>query len=1046
MNKWFRWVGLFVWVVSGVVVLAKAESVTNNLDVQDGFVYNHAIVNPGDLGLTFTNDGVRDVTVSVGQLSGVDPQSGAVITNAANLLPLKAQSLTVVSNVTVEGIIYGDGSGLTDIDVTTAISNGAITSDKLSSEIPAASITVSDIVKWDAAGELVDYVSATNGAVRVDGLTGRGATVLGATCSVDGVLAQYPFSGNADDLSGNGYNGTVYGASLAPNRFGAAGSAYMFDGVNDYIRIGSTPNVPVMANYAVSIWFMNDGDGDFSNYGQKLIDKTDYYHDFYFSVLHSGSLRVHLYDSGNVVNITDNTYDYRDSQWHHAVVSKSDNVMSLWVDGELFGTVSNAMQVSNSSDLLIGYSDSSDSLQRRYWSGGVDDIRVFDRALSDSEIVSLYSAAESFTKVDGDLYVSGNVNSAGTFFGDGSGLTNLNVGLISAASLPSSVEFGSLTVQSNLVVGTGSAMGLYAVAEGYLTSALGNCSHAEGRASSAEGSYSHAEGGSTTASGYYSHAEGVFTIADGYASHAAGRKAYATNDLTYVWSDNTVIGSTAEKQFTVHASNGIRLLGGPIEGDGSGLTNLPGDQITGTIPVERIAEASTNTAGLLTAADKQKLNNLDGDYLKLDGTTPMAGTLDLDGNKITGLDDAATDTDAASQGHVKTMMQQVPEYGDLSMGEFTSQVALPNRPIPTVIDAADLADGAVSLEKMDEIQSGVVVGNLSGGYAQPTTIEVKDEDDLFSDSSTALATQQSIKKYVDEKFVQGVFSGDVIFNGSIQSPDFVTGVSGWRIDSNGDAEFNNSVTHGYVIPTPTLVPSGGNYLNYVNVQCVHPSGTVVRFTRDGSAPTSTSEIFPTPPDTFLINDSETLVVAAFDTFTSRPSQPVVEEYKISPPLAVCGSAPFGDEVWIRSYRDTQYMFVINDVVLFPPWGLSPSEELDSSASWVRVSRQIYINPQGQEDGYVYRVPASVLTDDGGNPTADPEYICFYHSDQYDGSLRQGRICIQKVIDWSGSISIDSSLRRYEYDEGQDSQAPTYGPTIYYSVTEGGTILPEEYPY
>jgi hypothetical protein len=53
-----------------------------------------------------------------------------------------------------------------------------------------------------------------------------------------------------------------------------------------------------------------------------------------------------------------------------------------------------------------------------------------------------------------------------------------------------------------------------------------------------------------------------------------GQVAYATNDNTFVWSDGTPIGSTTNKQFTVYASNGIRLLGGPIEGDGSSLTNI----------------------------------------------------------------------------------------------------------------------------------------------------------------------------------------------------------------------------------------------------------------------------------------------------------------------------------------------------------------------------------------------------------------------------------------------------------------------------------------
>jgi hypothetical protein len=105
----------------GFAGLVEAETVTNNLDVQDGFVYNHGVINPDDYGLTFTNAGIRDVTVSVGQLCGVNPENGEIITNTANLLPLQVQSLEsaadiyAVSDITTGGRFVGDGSGLTGL-------------------------------------------------------------------------------------------------------------------------------------------------------------------------------------------------------------------------------------------------------------------------------------------------------------------------------------------------------------------------------------------------------------------------------------------------------------------------------------------------------------------------------------------------------------------------------------------------------------------------------------------------------------------------------------------------------------------------------------------------------------------------------------------------------------------------------------------------------------------------------------------------------------------------------------------------------------------
>ncbi|MBM4153183.1 MAG: hypothetical protein FJ220_06650, partial [Kiritimatiellaceae bacterium] len=140
-------------------------------------------------------------------------------------------------------------------------------------------------------------------------------------------------------------------------------------------------------------------------------------------------------------------------------------------------------------------------------------------------------------------------------------------------------------IQGKVVMGSSSnvASGTFSVAEGYQTKATG--------------AYSHAEGAQTTASGMASHAEGAGTLAGGYASHASGSAAKATNDYTYVWSDGTSIGSTTTRQYTVYATNGVRLLGGPISGDGAGLTNLNASSISGgSIPAARFPTNGINAS------------------------------------------------------------------------------------------------------------------------------------------------------------------------------------------------------------------------------------------------------------------------------------------------------------------------------------------------------------------------------------------------------------------------------------------------------------------
>ena len=57
--------------------------------------------------------------------------------------------------------------------------------------------------------------------------------VAGAWADItSGLVAWFPFDGNANDASGNGHNGVVHGVTLAPDRNGIANHAYFFDGAS----------------------------------------------------------------------------------------------------------------------------------------------------------------------------------------------------------------------------------------------------------------------------------------------------------------------------------------------------------------------------------------------------------------------------------------------------------------------------------------------------------------------------------------------------------------------------------------------------------------------------------------------------------------------------------------------------------------------------------------------------------------------------------------------------------------------------------------------
>lgn len=86
-----------------------------------------------------------------------------------------------------------------------------------------------------------------------------------------------------------------------------------------------------------------------------------------------------------------------------------------------------------------------------------------------------------------------------------------------------------------------------------------------------------------------------------------------------------------------------------------------------------------------------------------------------------------------------------------------------------------IQDGDVTLAKIQDIADYKILGNVSGGAAAPAELSFLDEDDLTSDSDTAIPTQQSVKAYVDAlvtgKLLQEVTTTDsAVATGTTQIP------------------------------------------------------------------------------------------------------------------------------------------------------------------------------------------------------------------------------------------------------------------------------------
>ena len=226
----------------------------------------------------------------------------------------------------------------------------------------------------------------------------------------DGLVGYWSFTGNANDESGNGNNGTVYGATLTEDRFGMLNSAYSFDGVDDYINIPHSSSISVSSYVSISAWVkMDAADSGIvivkGNYGQ-LWDyglSTDW---SYTSYPESGGPFV--------INEYRGLND-KFNEWHHFAVTVDEvngNVLKMYFDGaEMTGLLSRINDQSNTSGNYIRPTSGTLKIggvpeAPRTFLGLVDDVRIYNRTLSASEIEIIYNAEKPAQESTADSLIA----------------------------------------------------------------------------------------------------------------------------------------------------------------------------------------------------------------------------------------------------------------------------------------------------------------------------------------------------------------------------------------------------------------------------------------------------------------------------------------------------------------------------------------------------------------------------------------------------------------------------------------------------------------
>ncbi|HYM21190.1 MAG TPA: LamG domain-containing protein [Candidatus Kapabacteria bacterium] len=211
------------------------------------------------------------------------------------------------------------------------------------------------------------------------------------TTSSSGLVAWYKLDQNTADSSGNHHDGVAQGGNYVPDRFGGAQSAMKLDGAS-FVSVIDAPdlNFDSLASFSVSVWIKT---ADTASTYRGIISKgpvTGALPGYALGMDKDGKVLATI--SGDRNPAMRSTSSVNDNKWHLISVSVEANTLAaLFIDGSLeasFPLTTFYANKNNSAYLFIG----KDRTSSGFFTGVIDDIRIYSKALLPADIMMLFTA------------------------------------------------------------------------------------------------------------------------------------------------------------------------------------------------------------------------------------------------------------------------------------------------------------------------------------------------------------------------------------------------------------------------------------------------------------------------------------------------------------------------------------------------------------------------------------------------------------------------------------------------------------------------------
>jgi hypothetical protein len=209
-------------------------------------------------------------------------------------------------------------------------------------------------------------------------------------------------NGRINDISGQGNHGNPSGISTSTfYTAGKVGQGGNFDGVDDEVLIQPSSSINNLSSITISVWIKPQSFASCTNYNASVVEKQNTNHGWHLACNSSGYFRFVSYngDSGGTNMIVNTAAPLSLNVWTNLVFTWDGNVnganAKLYVSGVESTTLAQVGTGTRNNDATLPIHIGRSQYDTGYYKGIIDDVRIYNRAISTSEITSLYSFGAS---------------------------------------------------------------------------------------------------------------------------------------------------------------------------------------------------------------------------------------------------------------------------------------------------------------------------------------------------------------------------------------------------------------------------------------------------------------------------------------------------------------------------------------------------------------------------------------------------------------------------------------------------------------------------